>query len=120
MKNSIIAKVVVVAVLVGGIGSLRLLAQHAGHGGYSSSPQPAEVTRTGKIKGKVVEINQNSIGVETEQRGRTETVFYFIDARTKIKGNLEVGESVVVKYREEYSVRTATSIEVKKSKRAGS
>lgn len=120
MKNSIIAKVVVVAVLVGGIGSLRLLAQHGGHGGYSSSPQPGEIARTGKIKGKVVEVSQNSIGVEAKQKGRIEKVSYFIDAHTKIKGNLEVGESVVVKYRQEYSVRTATSIEVKKSKRAGS
>ncbi len=104
------------AVLLGGPFVVR--AQHD-HG--SSMPMPSiPQVRTGKVTGKVVDVSDNSITVETNKKGQTlRAATYLIDGRTKTKGTPTVGQEVVVKYREERGALVATNIEVKKTKRPG-
>jgi hypothetical protein len=75
--------------------------------------------RTGKVTGKVVDVNDNSITVETNKKGQTLKATYLIDGRTKAKGTPAVGQEVTVKYREDRGAQVATNIEVKKTKRPG-
>ena len=116
MKSTVLIEALLVAVLLVGIGSSVVRAQHAGHGDPSFPFPSAPAVRTGKAKGKIVEFDRTSITLETEQKGRTETVTYLVGDRTKIKGDLTPGADVVVKFREEDGGRMATSIEVKKAK----
>ncbi len=119
MKNMILVGAVALTLVFGGIGSSLALAQHSGHGGALPSPPPAPVVHSGKVKGKIVAVDSTSITVETLKAGRTEKVTCFIGDKTKTKGELRVGAEVVVKYREELGIRTATSVEVKKAKQQG-
>ena len=114
MKNAMLATVALVAVLSG---PSVAWAQHD-HG--SSTPMPSmPQVRTGKVTGKVVDVNDNSITVETNKKGQTLKATYLIDGRTKAKGTPAVGQEVTVKYREDRGAQVATNIEVKKSKRPG-
>ena len=116
MKNTMLVTFVLAAVLSG---PFMAWAQHGGHGG-SSTPMPSvPEVRTGKTTGKVVEVNDNSITVETNIQGETLKATYLIDRRTKTNGTPAVGQEVVVKYREERGVLVATNIEVKKTRRPG-
>jgi hypothetical protein len=115
MKNTKLVEALMATLFVAGIGGSPTLAQHAGHGAHSSSPQANQVAGTKKIKGRIVEIDRNSIAVETQQSGRTETVIFYLQPRTEIKGDLEAGANVVVKYREDDKIKFATSIEVKRA-----
>ncbi len=119
MRSTILAGAVAVTFFLAGMGSTVAPAQHSGHGGLAPSFPPTPVIQTGKMKGKIVEVDASSITVETQKAGRTEKVICFIGDRTKTKGELRVGADVVVKYREEQGVRTATTIEVKKAKQQG-
>lgn len=122
MKNKTLVKLIVAVVLISPVGSLVALAQHGGHGGggdYSPAPNMSESVRTGKTKGKVVEFDRTSLTLETQKNGRSVRATYMIDERTKMKGNLEVGANVEVKYREMPGMFMATSVEVKKPKQTG-
>lgn len=116
MKRTILIRTAVLAVFMAAFDNSVALAQHTGHGGHSSSPEAVYVVHTGKTKGRVVEVDKNSVTVETQQkRGVTQDTFQIADA-TKIKGNLSAGADVVIKYRHASGAKIATSIEVKKAK----
>jgi|DewCreStandDraft_2_1066082.scaffolds.fasta_scaffold22637_1 hypothetical protein len=113
MKNAILATFALAVVLSGRFAAW---AQHD-HGSSMPMPSTPQV-RTGKITGKIVDVSDSSITVETNNKGQTlRAATYLIDRRTKIKGAPTVGQEVVVKYREERGVVVATNIEVKKTKR---
>lgn len=109
-----LAKAVFIVALTIAMGSIRTWAQHAGHGGIA--PQPTPSAWFGKVKGKVVELSQSTIAVEKPKKNKTEKLVILIDGRTEVKGDVEIGADVVVKYREEFGSKTATQIEVKKPK----
>ncbi len=115
MKNAVLATLAFAVVLSGPFAAW---AQHD-HG--SSMPMPSiPQVRTGKVTGKVVNVSDNSITVETNKKAQTlRAATYLIDGRTKTKGTPTVGQEVVVKYREERGAAVATNIEVKKTKRPG-
>lgn len=113
--STTLIKVLVTVALTTAMGSIGTWAQHAGHGGVPSSP-PAPSASFGKLKGKVVELGQNTITVEKLKKHETEKLVILMDGRTEVKGDLQVGADVVVKYREELGNRTATRIEVQKPK----
>ncbi len=119
MKSTFLVGVVAVTFFLAGMGSTVALAQHSGHGGLAPSSPPTPVVQTGKMKGKIVEVDSNSITVETQKGGRTERITCLIGGNTKTKGELHLGADVVVKYREEQGIKTATSVEVKKAKQQG-
>ena len=104
-------------VVVGATNSV-VLAQHAGHGGGGSPPpMSAPAVQTGKVKGRIVEIQQNAITVETQQKGRLVKLTYLIDGQTTTKGSPVVGGEVVLKYQGGLGMEKATSIEMQKPKR---
>lgn len=119
MKSSAVVRAVAVLVLLAGSGPPVILAQHGGHEAPSLPSPAVPLVQTGKVKGKVVEFSQTSITVETQRKGWAEKVTYLLGASTKTKGSLEAGADVIVKYREDRGMPTATSIEVKKRKQAG-
>ncbi len=119
MRSTILVGAVAVTFFLAGMGSTVALAQHSEHGGAPPSSPPAPVVHGGKVKGKIVAVDSSSITVETQKAGGTERITCLIDSRTKTKGDLPIGAEVVVKYREEQGIRTATSVEVKKAKRQG-
>ncbi len=80
-----------------------------------SMPMPMTPSvKTGKYTGKVIGMDQSTITVEFQRKGRAETVTLFTTGETKTKGEIAVGTEVKVKYREEGVQRIATSIEGKK------
>lgn len=91
-------------------------AHDGAHGPSVSSPASVPEVRTGKTTGKVLEITDNTITVETQKKNQALKATYLIDRKTKTKGSPEVGQDVVVKYREERTGPVATNIEVKKAK----
>ena len=119
MKLAVLIRTIAVTALIArGSGAL-LAAQHGGHGGQSNpptAPNSFSATRTGKAKGRIVEVDRNSITVETQNKGKTERVICLIDGKTKLKGELADGAEVTVNFREESGARIATKIEVKKQK----
>lgn len=114
--NLRVIKALLAVAVMTAAGSIGIWAQHAGHGGATSSPQPAPGIWLGKVKGKVVDLGQSAITVEKVKKNKTENFVILMDARTEVKGDLQVGVDVVVKYREELGNRTATRIEVQKPK----
>lgn len=118
MKNAILVTLAFAVVLGGPFAAW---AQHDHGSSGSSMPMPSiPQVRTGKVTGKVVDVSDNSITVETNKKGQTlRAATYLIDGRTKTKGTPTVGQEVVVKYREERGALVATNIEVKKTKRPG-
>lgn len=118
MKRAILVLAILVVGTGLGAGHIAALPQHGGHGGGGHSPAMESVPsiRTGKLKGKIVEVDETSITVETQEKGKPVRTTCLIDPRTKTKGNPAAGEEVVVKYREEEGRKTATSIEIKKPK----
>lgn len=115
MKNAPLATFAFAVVL----GGFAARAQHD-HG--SSMPMPSvPQVQTGKVTGKIVDVSDNSITVETSKKGDSSSraATYLRDGRTKTKGIPAVGQEVVVKYREERGALVATNIEVKKTKRSG-
>ena len=113
--NMTVIKALLAVVVLTAAGSIAAWAQHAGHGG-TSAPQPASSVFFGKVKGKVIELSQGVITVEKLKKNQAEKIMILMDARTEVKGDLQVGADVVVKYREELGNRTATRIEVQKPK----
>lgn len=91
-------------------------AHDGAHGPSASAPPSIPEVRTGKTTGRVLEINDNTITVETKKKDQALKATYIIDQKTKTKGSPEVGQDVVVKYREERTGPVATNIEVKKAK----
>lgn len=116
MKRVLLVVAIAVAGTGLGAGYIAALPQHGGHGGHSTASESLPSVRTGKIKGKIVEVDETSITVETQEKGKPVRTTCLIDPRTKTKGNPAAGEEVVVKYREEEGRKTATSIEIKKPK----
>ena len=121
MRKANLIRTVVIAALLAGFHTPAAVAQHDGHdgsGGIEPGPESAPGIRLGKIKGKVVELSQESITVEWERCDRIETATYMIDGRTLTTGKLAPGVEVVVKYRDaDDGVQVATSIEAKRGKR---
>ena len=118
MRNKVLLEAVALTLFVAGTGGSVALAQHGGHGGHMPASQPAAV-KTGKVKGTIVEVSPTSITVETQKKGQVERIPFLIDGQTKTKGELLEGSEVTVKYREENGLRTATSVEVKKTNQSG-
>lgn len=117
-----LAGTVLFGVILIGPGIPAASAQHGGHGGHGGgdmSMPSVPVVKTGKVKGKIVQVNPESITVEMEKKGQTERTTYMFDGRTKKKGDLEAGTEVVVKYREVRGAPVATSVEAKKPKNKG-
>ena len=114
MKNARIASCAIAAVFMMPLTS----SAHDGPHGASASPPSASVpeVRTGKTTGRVVEVTDNAITVETKKKDRVLKATYLIDGRTKTKEAPAVGQDVVVKYREERAGPIATNIELKKTK----
>lgn len=118
MRQQVFGAMVVALALVAANQVFLVAGQHEGHGGGISNPMPArEVAKTGKSTGKVVSVNQASITIEVQKKGQPETLSFLITEQTKTKGEIAVGTEVKVKYREEMAVKTATSIEVGKTKK---
>lgn len=113
-STTVIKAMLAIAVMIA-MGSIGTWAQHAGHGGVPSSP-PAPTAWFGKVKGKVIALGQNTITIEKLKKREAEKFVILVDGRTEVKGDLQVGADVVVKYREELGNRTATRIEVQKPK----
>jgi|GEM_PF-6599256 len=116
MKRAILVLTTAAVALLVGWDVTPVAAQHAGHGGPPAPTGRASTARTGKDKGKVVELDRSSITVEIQRKRSTERVTYLLGDRAEIKGDLQPGTDVVVHYREEFGSKTATRIEVKKSK----
>ena len=114
-STTVIKAMLAIAVMIA-TGTIETWAQHAGHGGVPSSPQPAPSVWFGKVKGKVVELGQNTITIEKLKKREAERFVVLMDGRTEVKGDLQVGADVVIKYREGLGSRTATRIEVQKPK----
>lgn len=72
--------------------------------------------KTGKYTGKVVSVEANSITVEVKKKGQTETVTFLTTDQTKTKGDIAVGATIKVNYREEGLQKVAASLEIKKDK----
>ncbi len=116
MKNTILLKVIVLFALgMAGVPALPLFAQHSGHSGYPSA-ESAPKAWFGKVEGQIVQLDQNSIILERQKKGRVERVVLLISQHTKVEGELKLGAKATVNYREEYGNRTATRIRVKKDK----
>jgi hypothetical protein len=86
---------------------------HGGHSGHGAPSHPAPQIRSGKEKDRVVAREENSITVEVSRKGQTVSKAFFITSETKLKGAVEAGADVEVKYREEGGRLLATSIAVK-------
>lgn len=87
---------------------------HGGHSGHGAPSHPAPQIRGGKEKGRVVVAREeNSLTVEVSRKGQTVSKAFFITSETKLKGAVEAGADVEVKYREEGGRLLATSITVK-------
>ena len=115
MKKAKIASCAIAAVLITPFMSR---AHDGPHGPSASSPASVPEVRTGKTTGRVLEVTDNTITVETKKKDQALKATYMIYRGTKIKGSPEVGQDVIVKYREERTGPVATSIEVKKAKSA--
>jgi len=112
MKNTMLASFAIAAVFMTPFTS----SAHDGPHGGSGSPPSVPQVRTGKTTGRVVAVTENAITVETKKKDQALKATYLIDRQTKTKGAPEVGQDVVVKYREELVGPIATNIEVKKHK----
>ena len=110
--KAMLVRVAVAAALLAAIAGPSAWAQHSGH----SAPPSTQGAWFGKAKGKVVQLDQNSITIEREKKGKTEKILFLITDRTDIKGVLGPGADVTVQYREESGNRTAAKIEVQKPK----
>lgn len=113
MKKATIASCAIAAVL---ITPMMSRAHDGAHGPSAPLPTSVPEVRTGKTTGRVVQIDENTITVETIKKNQALKATYLIDQKTKTKGSPEVGQDVVVKYREERTGPVATNIEVKKAK----
>jgi len=119
MKLANLVRTIAVAALIASGSGAVLATQHGGHGGQSTPPGAqgsSPATRTGKARGRIVEVDRNSITVETQNKGKTERIVCLIDGKTKLKGELAAGVEVAVNFREESGAKIATKIEVKKEK----
>ena len=117
MKSTMLLNAVAVSVLVAAVEAPLAVAQHSGHEMPSVPSPAAPVARTGKAQGRILELSNTSITLETQRKGRAEKVTYLMGGETKRKGDLGVGADVVVRYREERGNNIATSVEAKKQKR---
>lgn len=116
MTRMMVAGAVVAFVL--GTGTQAIWGQHEGHGGGMPSMAAPSVpqARTGKIKGQIVDTQEHSITVLAKKNGKVTRSIYLLDSQTKTKGSPAIGAEVVVKYREQLGVITATDVEVPKAK----
>lgn len=124
MSGTIIGKVVFVATVFL-IGGTLLLAQHGGHGGQDGNqgeqiPRPSSPHGTegsGTIEGRLVSHSEDSITIETFQRGERARFTYGLDDRTEFRGAVRVGSQVSVAYVEQDRIRTAMRVEGRRKRR---
>lgn len=118
MSGSRFAKALVIMAVVFAEGG-ELLAQHAGHGGQAGNPggqipqsaEPSRIEGTGRIIGRLVSQSEDSITIETVQRGELVRSVYALDQRTAFRGAMRVGSLVNVTYIEQGETRAATRVE---------
>lgn len=86
---------------------------HAGHSGHAAPAHPAPQIRTGEEKGRVVAREENSITIEVRAKGQALSKAFVVTNETKLKGTVQSGADVEIKYREENGRLLATTITVK-------
>lgn len=115
MKNAIRFGVLTAAAWTFGfVAQQPALAQHDHGGGGMSMPSPSvPAVRTGKLTGTLIARDENSIKVDTKQKG---SATYMVDAKTIFKGDAQPGSEVTIKYQEQGGMQRATTVEAKKTK----
>lgn len=117
MRRTLRVGIVATMALAIGTSGWVALAQHAGHAGHEGSGGYGDArAHTGRIRGRIVRVEETAITVETESRDGIASFVFLVDGHTGIKGEPMAGSEVSVRYREEYGSMTAIKIVVKKPK----